>query len=157
MTQFWSGVFTGVVASIVFWIFQMIIREWLIPKLKSTFRDKNGASVSGSWDVRYNGKDKVIAHIDLNQDGSIVTGSGQVNKTRADEDVTRKYKYTGNMLNNSLVLKFDDETNPLFTGGAMVFHFPNPAVTSFLQGKSIFYKQELNDVDVTEASLTKKP
>ncbi len=59
------------------------------------------------------------------------------------------------MLNDSLVLWFDNKVNACHTGGAICFYFPDKNNTSLMYGKAIFYKNDIADIDVVEYEMEK--
>jgi hypothetical protein len=92
------------------------------------------------------------AVISFKQVGTKITGSSTVSKNKKGEQVDRKYTYKGTFLNRSIVLTFEDERNPLMMGGAMVFHHIDSDAKE-MKGKSMYFKPELNDVDISDAIL----
>ena len=148
-----TNIITGVVASAVFLIITLLIKQWLWPKYLAAIY--KGTKIDGDWDVFYAGSSDSSAVITFKQTGTKIEGTSILRKNRAGETFDREYFYKGGFLNNSIVLTFEDKRHPLMLGGAMVFHHLD-ADAKTMQGKSIYFKPELNAIDTTDAMLRKK-
>ena len=131
----------------------LAIKQWIWPRLLAAFY--KGYKVDGEWDVYFDGNAEIAATIKFNQMGRKIVGHSLVSKNRYGKNVNRKYKYKGTFLNSSIILTFEDKRHELMYGGAMVFYHIDSDARE-MRGKSIFFKPELNDVDVTNATLRKK-
>lgn len=148
-----NGVVIGIVASTIFLIITYIIKRWAWPEFIAALYE--GTKIDGEWNVYYEGSTEPSAIIKFKQTGVRIIGKSTVLKNRAGDAVERKYKYQGKFLNRSIVLTFEDENNPLMMGGAMVFHHIDSDAKE-MKGKSIYFKPELNNVDISNATLKKK-
>lgn len=148
-----EGIITGVIASAIFLGITLAIKQWLWPRFMSALY--KGTKIDGEWDGYFEGSNEVAVTIKFKQCGTKLVGTSVVSKNRKGESVDRRYKYKGTFLNRSIVLTFEDERNPLMMGGAMVFHHIDSDAKQ-MKGKSMYFKPEINDVDVTNALLKKK-
>ncbi|MGS0695292.1 hypothetical protein [Shewanella sp. 0m-4] len=149
----------GVLTGLSVWAIQAFLVKCLLPWCKD--QGLNAVKIKGKWNVKYKGgdKDKIVSTLELSQWRTNVRGEAHVTLSRdngtPDED--RRYVYEGKMLNDSLVLYYDNKKNSCHTGGAMCFYFPDKNNTFLMHGKSIFYANQSVGIDVVEYILEKAP
>ncbi len=148
-----AGMLTGIIASAIFAGIVWIIKKSLWPMYISAIY--KGTKIDGKWDVYYEGNEKPSAEISFTQKGTEIRGYSVVYKDTEGNSVDRHYLYRGTFLNRSIVLTFEDKNNPLMLGGAMVFHHID-ADGKHMKGKSMYFKQQINDVAISQATLIKK-
>jgi len=118
-----EGVLVGVAASTVFAFIAVIVREWLIPKIREFSYE--GATLTGTWEFYYENDVEPAAEVTLRQKGRSISGTSHVTTNTKGNKVDRRYNYSGRYLNTSAVFTFEDVHNPTVFGGTMVFHTSN--------------------------------
>ena len=148
-----TEIFIGIISILVFVIIQVGFKKLVLPLLRK--KRYRGYNISGKWEVYYNGLESYSAILDLDQVGKNIFGQSIVMENTSRQKVDRKYTYNGSILNNSIILTFEDLGNPNLFGGAMVFYISDSdAVT--MKGTTIYYKPESNEIRKVDAILLKK-
>jgi hypothetical protein len=140
---------------LVLWSIQLLVVHTVIPWYRNL--NLKAVNIAGKWNVKYSGQEGIAAKLEIDQRGNLISATGEVTKKRdgTDPESERLYVYRGRMLNDSLVVWFDDKKNPSNTGGAMAFYFPDKTNTNIIYGKSLFYKDQIIGVDMVECILEK--
>ena len=91
MNQFILGFLSSAAAT----IFIAVVVKWVWPALKA--RVYSGIKVDGTWEIveERSGRNVTVGTIELQQSGSVVTGTSTRKKTREGKASDRRFTYRG--------------------------------------------------------------
>lgn len=148
-----TGIISGIIASGIFLLLTSIIKYWIWPQIRDSMY--RGTRIDGEWEVCYEGSTDIAARMTFKQTGTKIVGNSHIIKNRSGNDVNRKYILRGTFLDKSIILTFQDKNNPSMIGGAMVIHHTD-SDAMIMKGKSIYFKPEYNEVDVSVVNFYRK-
>lgn len=145
----WIGIFSGLVTSILVWLFAKLLLPYIQDRLYG------GLRIEGNWKIyeTRDGVEKEVGSLSLQQNGYRLTGKSHRTRTRQGEKSDRQFVYKGRIAGEQVTLLFEDAQGRDFDTGTYVFRIQNDGVT--MLGMSTFHGKQENRI-VSEMRTLRK-
>lgn len=148
-----EGIITGVVASLVVALLTLMVKEWLIPRIRAILYQ--GPDINGKW-FSYQSDpeaDEPMGFAEVVQKGAVVSMKLTRTRSRSGKPVSRKFIYKGQFSEGQLTMLFEDERARGYITGAIVLRLS--ADTKALDGKTTYFDHNANAVVSNDLFLRK--
>ena len=149
MWNFILGIISGLVASLLVWLFAKVLLPYLQDKIYG------GLCIDGNWTIyeTRGGTEKDVGSLALRQSGYRLKGTSRRTQTRQGDKSDRRFKYKGRVAGDQVTLLFEDARGRDFDAGTYVFRVQNDGVT--MVGMATFHGKKENQI-VSELRTLRK-
>lgn len=140
-----TGIISSLVASVIFAILIVLLKESLVPLIRSFFY--RGPNISGEWHTYHSNtpESKAVGRVFLTQRGEKIEGEATAFRSRTGEESEKMFEFKGYFKSGQLHFLYEDlNLKGLVLGVGLLKLTANSKV---LAGKLLYLHQDLGTMD----------